>query len=254
MTASLEKTPLTLENMPVSQKLALPETFEQTMQQVKDLSDALENRIKKATTDSEREKYSGLLTKLKQSFVLKSGETVDGTQESIAKLRNEVSPDQQKLLEDVAHAVKHGVESSVNVAKQSANEVVAAGKKAAEALQSGNIDDAKKQLEGIKETVNSAGQKVMEYSGMKAFEKILEPLQTQGVVGIFAVIANFFKFLTGGLKWSEVVGEAKSKATDVATQAKDEATIVVGKAQTTLETFRNMSPEEREKLMTKMAD
>jgi len=38
-------------------------------------------------------------------------------------------------------------------------------------LQTGNIDDAKKQLAGIKETINASGQKVLEYSGAKAIKK-----------------------------------------------------------------------------------
>ena len=78
-----------------------------------------------------------------------------------------------------------------------------------DAIKAGDMTELKKQAEGIKETVNASGQKVMEFSGMKALEKILEPIKTDGITGIFAVLANFWKFLTGGLKWTELIGNAK---------------------------------------------
>lgn len=67
-------------------------------------------------------------------------------------------------------------------------------------------------MEGVKESMNAAGQKVLEYSGAKALEKVLEPMRTEGIMGIFAVLANIWKFLMGGMKWSEIVGEAGAVA------------------------------------------
>jgi hypothetical protein len=254
MSASTETSTTKPEIDQTPKKLAIPESFEQTMQQVKSLSDALEKRIETAVNQDEKERYTRLLSQLKQSFVVKSEQAVDGTQESIAKLRSEVSPDQKKLLQDIEHVVKHGVDASVQVVSQSSKDVLAAGTKVADALKSGNIDDAKKQLAGIKETINAAGQKVIEYSGVKALEKVLEPLKTNGIMGIFGVLSNIWKFLTGGMKWSEVVEGASSGVGSIATQAKTEATSAAGKASSALDAFKNMTPEEREKLISKMAD
>jgi len=118
MNASPETTPVNPETSQIPKKLAIPETFDQTMQQVKSLSDALEKRIETAVNQDEKERYTRLLSQLKQSFVVKSEQAVDGTQESIAKLRSEVSPDQKKLLQDIEHAVKHGVDASVKAVDQ----------------------------------------------------------------------------------------------------------------------------------------
>lgn len=118
MSASPETSTIKPEIDQTPKKLAIPETFDQTMQQVKSLSDALEKRIETAVNQDEKERYTRLLSQLKQSFVVKSEQAVDGTQESIAKLRSEVSPDQKKLLQDIEHAVKHGVNASVQVVNQ----------------------------------------------------------------------------------------------------------------------------------------
>lgn len=86
------------------------------------------------------------------------------------------------------------------------------GRGAIESLKKGDIQGAKDAVVGVQEIVNGAGEKVREYSGMKAFEKILEPLKTEGLAGIFAVLQNFFKFISGGFKFSEKLDEAKQKA------------------------------------------
>lgn len=168
----------------------------------------LKKRAETATSKEERERFRWLAEQLMRSFELKSEKMVDGTKGELAKLNSSISPSQQKLLQDA----KAALESGAGKIASTGQEVVSATKemwgKAVEAIKSGDIKEATKLMEGVKESINAAGQKVMEYSGVKALEKVLEPLKTGGVMGIFTVLSNIWKFLMGGMKWSEIVGEA----------------------------------------------
>ena len=208
MNSSLEK-PTSLESIPVkTENLSTKEHQESVALNPKTILDDLKKRAETATSKEERDRFRGLAEQLMRSFEIKSEKMVDGTKDELARLNSSISPSQQKLLQDAKVALESGAGKIASISQETVSSTKEIGGKAVEAIKSGDIKEATKLMEGVKESINAAGQKVMEYSGVKALEKVLEPLKTGGVMGIFAVLSNIWKFLMGGMKWSEIVGEA----------------------------------------------
>lgn len=205
MNASPEKQDITQNIVGTMQSKALPEGLELSMPDPEKILSALKKRAETAVTKEEQDKALELASKLSRSLASKTEQAVDGTKDALIQFRTGLTPDQKRMLEDA----ERGIDGGVQAIKTQTKEVLASGEKALDAIKAGDMTELKKQAEGIKETVNASGQKVMEFSGMKALEKILEPIKTDGITGIFAVLANFWKFLTGGLKWTELIGNAK---------------------------------------------
>ncbi len=243
------------ENLPLKPgSLNLTENHEHPALDPERILDALKKRAESAVTKEEREKFQKLADKLSATLVSKSEQAVDGTKDAWTKLRSEISPEQKKILQDAETALKTGTAKLEDVARSTIAKSQEIGGQVVEAARTGNVTELKKLAADVEETVNDAGQKVMKYSGAKAFEKMLEPLKTQGIAGIFAVIMNFWKFLTGGMKWSEVVEGAQTQVTGVVAAGTATAQAALGRTETAIESFRNMTPKELEKLTIKMAD
>ncbi len=85
----------------------------------------------------------------------------------------------------VDNTLKTGAGKIGDVARGTIAQAQEAGAKVVEAVKTGDMKEVKKLAEGIIEKTNEAGQKIREYSGMAALEKVLEPLKTQGIFGIF---------------------------------------------------------------------
>ncbi len=258
MNSSLEK-PTSLESIPVkTENLSTKEHQESVALNPKTILDDLKKRAETATSKEERDRFRGLAEQLMRSFEIKSEKMVDGTKDELARLNSSISPSQQKLLQDAKVALESGAGKIASISQETVSSTKEIGGKAVEAIKSGDIKEATKLMEGVKESINAAGQKVMEYSGVKALEKVLEPLKTGGVMGIFAVLSNIWKFLMGGMKWSEIVGEAGAgvweKGKEVLDGGKKTTQKKPGQAESALESFWKMSPVEIEKLTTKMVD
>jgi uncharacterized phage infection (PIP) family protein YhgE len=184
---------------PSPEKPAIPagapvsaETREPQAQNPETILDALKKRAESAVTAEEREKFSNLADKLAKTLASKSERAVDGTKDALAEFRSGLSPDQKKMLQDAENALKSGAGKVADTAREAGAKVAEAGAKVAEAgakvveaVKTGDMKEVKKLAEGIIEKTNEAGQKIREYSGMAALEKVLEPLKTQGIFGIF---------------------------------------------------------------------
>lgn len=111
----------------------------------------------------------------------------------------------------VAEKAKGAAEGAVTTGK----ELLDAGKKAVDAAKKGDMSTVTQITDGIREITRENGEKIREFTGAEAFKKILEPISKDGIMGIFAALANLFKFFTGGMKFSETlssVGAAVSGA------------------------------------------
>ena len=177
---------------PSPEKPAIPagapvsaETREPQAQNPETILDALKKRAESAVTAEEREKFSNLADKLAKTLASKSERAVDGTKDALAEFRSGLSPDQKKMLQDAENALKSGAGKVADTAREAGAKVAEAGAKVVEAVKTGDMKEVKKLAEGIIEKTNEAGQKIREYSGMAALEKVLEPLKTQGIFGIF---------------------------------------------------------------------
>lgn len=194
---------------------ATPDTREAVMYDPKRILANLEKRMRDAVSQEEKDNIQTLVNKLTSTLASKSEQTVEGTRGVLASLKEQLPVNARKMLEEaqgiVPVSAEKGLEAGGKVAKETAVQAREMGEKAINAIKSGNVDEAKKLAEGVKETVNAAGQKVREISGSAAIDKILAPLRENGILGIFAVLGNLMKFISGGMKWTEVVSEAQTE-------------------------------------------
>lgn len=192
----------------------------------------LQKKAENAVNEQDKKNIKSLMDKLSASLASKSREASDGTRDTISSFRAQLSADHKVILADAEAAIVSGTEKTKEFVgkdgKAVAEKAKDIGGKAVEAIKSGNPDEVKKLAQGMKESVNAAGQKVMEFTGAAAMEKLLEPIKDGfNLMGIIEIIKNFFKFIFSGGKITEIVdaatGDAAKKGNDALKTATDVA-------------------------------
>ncbi len=173
---------------------------------------ALKERASRATSDTEKAKYADLVAKLEHTLSEKRTGLVQEGKDVLADFKAGLSPEQKHTLDQVSTSVHSGTEAARVAVGGSVESAQALAKKAEQAARSGDYTEIKKIAEGARESVNEAGQKVLEYSGAAALGKLLEPIHKEGIAGVMTVLGNLVKFMTNGFKISEVVGPVGEKA------------------------------------------
>jgi hypothetical protein len=188
----------------------------------------LRTAVERATNEADRAKFGALATKLEAELTRRSGTAVEGTKGAVADLKNIMNAEDHSLAQRAKQLAETVGGTITPLAGATVTEIKWAAGKAIEAAKAGDLSEVKKLAEGVRETIATNGDKVLEYTGAAALSKVFEPIQKEGFMGIGTVLSNLWKLIAGifsgkGFSMSEVIGGGTGKVSEKAGQAKDVA-------------------------------